>query len=181
MYTKGSLVICADTSLYKKDKAKIIERHYWDVIGQHINTIFGIAMVWALYWAYYFSRIFLLVKIFAHDLEHLQYKQSSRNKTQQHEACDVDISSQWNISCACHSRPYSVRMTCPKRPSFQSEPWKELIKLHLYSALVCYFFVLNNLQLVSILFPASRGLSRQGIYFIEIVTVNCSQGHGYEC
>ena len=80
----------------------------------------------------------------------------------------------------CHSRQYSVRMTCPKRPSFQSEPWKEMIKLHLYSALVCYFFVLNNLQLVSILFPASRGLSRQGIYFIEIV-VNWAQGHGYEC
>ena len=112
MYTKGSLVICADTSLYKKDKAKIIERHYWDVIGQHINTIFGIAMVWALYWAYYFSRIFLLVKTFAHDFEHLQYKQSSRNKTQQHEACDVDISSQWNISCACNDLLFTTVLPC---------------------------------------------------------------------
>ena len=62
MYTKGSLVICADTSLYKKDKAKIMDRskdHFWNNNG--VGIVLGV-----------FSRLFLKVKIFAHDFEHLQ-------------------------------------------------------------------------------------------------------------
>ena len=66
MHTKGSLVICADTKIKPKLSNDIIEMsldrskyHFWNSNG--VGIVLGV-----------FSRLFLKVKIFAHDFEHLQ-------------------------------------------------------------------------------------------------------------